>query len=215
MKKIVSLLLVLMLFAGCAFAQTPAATRPSVTVADVVIPSAGVVGEVTLVITLNNVQPETKEQKVVEEIVVHVQEKPVVEYFTEEVIVQVAQYLPPEVKTESLVMDEIFVMDVQNYETAYGDVEARFQFVTQYKDNTPLVAMVGIMNEDGTITWIPMQATVVEGMVSIAFTQDVLEIVNGGNQVIMALLRADEVDGEAPPEMAAPVEAAAAEMPAN
>lgn len=196
MKKIISMLLALMLIASCALAQTPA--RPSVTVADVVIPSAEVVGEVTLVISLNDVQPETREQEVVEEIIEHVQEKPLAEFFTEEAISAAVEYLPPAVKIESLVMDEIFVMDVQNYETHYGDVEARFQFVTEYKDNTPLVAMVGIMNEDGAITWIPMQATVVEGMVSIAFTQEVLEIVNAGShRVVMALLRAEEEAAEA------------------
>jgi len=73
MKKIISMLLVLAMFAGCAYAAE--AVRPSVTVADVVIPAGITAGETTLVIALNDVKIETQEQKVVEEIIVNIQEK--------------------------------------------------------------------------------------------------------------------------------------------
>lgn len=193
MKKFVCLLVALMMLASCAFAQEM--TRPSVTVADVVIPTNPEVnvGEITLVISLLNVQPETKEQVVVDKIVEHVQEKPIVELFTEETVAAVVEKLPETVQASNLVMDEIFVMNVENYETAYGDVETRFQFVTDYEEDTVLVAMIGVIGEDGNIIWIPMDALVVEGMVNIVFTQEILELVQSGNEnVIMALLRADE-----------------------
>lgn len=196
MKKIVSVLLVVLLIASCALAEAANPARPSMTVATVVTPAGSAVAAEGLVITLNNLKPETKEQKVLEEIAVFVEEKPVVEYFGEEAMAAVVEILPETVATEKLVLDEIFVLDVEGYDSGFGDVEAVFEFATTYEDDTVLVVMVGIMPEDGTegeIIWVPLQASVKDGKVNVSFTQDVLEAVQGNSgRVVLSLLRADE-----------------------
>lgn len=197
MKKIASMLLVMLLILSCACAEGAAKVRPSVTIADVVLPENVEVSGVGIVISLNEVQPETKEQVVLNEIIEVVKERPITEYFGTEVIAAVETFIPETAEVKNLVMDEIFVLNVEGYDDAYGNVEAVFEFVTSYREDTVLVAMVGILPyegaEDDEIVWIPMQANVVDGKVKVAFTQEVLEVVqSGSNRVVFSLLRVED-----------------------
>lgn len=136
-----------------------------------------------------------------------VEEKPVAEYFGEEVMAQAVAQLPEELATtmatESLVIDEFFALGQQNYEEDYGDITAAFEFATSYEDNTLLVALVGILPtvEEGVeidqsaIVWIPLPAVANGGLVEINFTQDVMLQLDQNN-CVLALLRAEELPAE-------------------
>lgn len=175
-RMIASFLIVVMLMSVCAFAETAA---PSVTISQVIIPTGKVEVAEDFKVTLKVVEKGTKEEKVFEKIqnVVTVAEKPVAEYFGEEVMTAaveviaaaVANVLAEKIEsgalesgafafdafdaetfdTSSLVMDEFFMLSEENYDAEYGDVTAVFEFVTPYEDDALLIAMVGILpNEE-------------------------------------------------------------------
>jgi len=108
-------------------------------------------------------------------------------------------------------MDEFFPLKEEGYATEYGDVEAIFEFLTVYEDETVLVALVGILptddeiaaaeaaleegeelDEQALIAWYPQNAVVEEGKVRITFTEDVLTLL-ADHDAVMALLRGDEI----------------------
>jgi len=194
MKKTMIWMLALMLC--CVFAAHGAAEAvPSVTVEAVTKVEAAIVttagtevaeeDEVTMAIVLN--EPTIKEQQVFEEISAHVETMPIVEYFAPEVIEQAVAVLPEGKAVEELKMHEFYAVDTINYEETYGDVEAVFEFATTYEEGKTFVAMIGIISENGEITWMPMSAEVVDGKVKILFTQEVLMLL-AENEAVCALL---------------------------
>lgn len=212
-KKIISILLVLVMLAMnvCAIAEETAPV-PSITLGEVAAPE-GVTYEETFVVYVTPVAEETKEAVVLEKIASFVTETeaPVVTYFPEETVTAVAEYLPEEFDAETLVMDEFFPLKEEGYTAEYGDVEAVFEFLTVYEDETVLVALVGILptddeiaaaeaaleegeelDEQALIAWYPQNAVVEEGKVRITFTEDVLTLL-ADHDAVMALLRGDEI----------------------
>lgn len=201
-RTIASLLIAVLLMSVCAFAETAA---PSVTISQVIVPVGDVEIAENFVVALTPVAEETQEKKVFDEIAAFVAEEPIATYFGEEVMTTAAAYLPEEFDANTLVMDEFFVLTEENYDVAYGDVAATFEFVTPYEDGAVLLAMVGILPaeadaeateaEEAAITWIPLQAVVSEGKVQVSFTQEILEMLKD-NKCVCALLRADTVETE-------------------
>lgn len=140
---------------------------------------------VSLVVELK--EPTVKAAKVLDEIAVHVETAPVTQYFAPEVVTEVKKIIPVAAKVEELKVHEFYEVNTANYAEAYGDVEATFEFATQYEDGKSFVAMIGIIGEDGEVTWMPMNAEVVDGKVKILFTQEVLLLLEQ-NEAVCALL---------------------------
>lgn len=93
----------------------------------------------------------------------------------------------PAVQAANLKLDEAFPISVANYSGAYGDVTVTLRLTKTYADGDVVVAMVGIIGADGTITWTPVEATVVNGEVAVTFPQAVLEAA-AGSEVVVAML---------------------------
>lgn len=190
-KTMIWMMALLLCFAVAAHGAAEAV--PSVTVEAVTKVEAAIVTtagteateEVTMAIVLN--EPTVKEQQVLEEITAHAENTPVVEYFAPEVIEKAVAVLPEGKAVEELKMHEFYAVDTINYEEAYGDVEAVFEFATTYEEGKTFVAMIGIISETGEITWMPMSAEVVDGKVKILFTQEVLTLL-AENEAVCALL---------------------------
>ena len=91
------------------------------------------------------------------------------------------------VDVSKLTLDEAFPLTVADYDVSFGDITVTMSLAKQYADGDVVVALVGIVNADGTITWTPVQATVVEGELAITFTQDILGAA-GTNELVFALL---------------------------
>lgn len=193
-NAIIMLLVIAMLalpFGACAEQAVPSITISDVVnVVDTVATASGV--EVSEGFLVELTEKSEQAEAVFSEVMNVVQQnKPVVEFFGEEVIANaIAEVkLPVEVKSENLKLDEFFTLNVANYEEVYNDVEVVFEFVTQYKEETTLLAMVGIITADG-IVWIPLQAEVIDGQVKVLFTQDVLQKVMV-SEAVFSLLRAE------------------------
>lgn len=99
---------------------------------------------------------------------------PVVQYFDQSVQDALAPLLPEGFDATSLSLNEFVPIQVNGYDSAYGDVAFFFEFPTGYAEGQPLVALLGIQGDAG-VTWFALKAEVVEGLVKIYFTQDVLE----------------------------------------
>jgi len=178
----------------------------SVTVVEIVVPTTGeVVAAEDFSVYLPPLEEETVEHQVFEEIktFVEVEAAPVIQYFPEETVAAIVEKLPETVVVENMQMDEFFPLKEVGYDEAIGDVEVEFQFVTEYKDEDVVIALVGVpvevVNEDGEIEiqikWTPVETRIVEGKVKIIFPVDVLKEVQQGN-AMLALLR----EGEPLPE---------------
>lgn len=115
----------------------------------------------------------------------------VIEYYAPEVMESVAQIVPEGTDMAALTLHEFYTVDVINYSESENDVEAVFEFATQYEEGMLLVAMIGILPEggEGEIVWMPLNAQVVEGKVKILFTKEVLDLISAG-EAVCALLGA-------------------------
>ena len=98
------------------------------------------------------------------------------------------EMLPEGVDLASLQMDEFFKIVSWGYDSSYGDVDALFDFMTDYPDGTILVAVVGII-ENENVTWTPVTAVAENKLVRVTFTKEVLEKIQD-NKAILTLLRA-------------------------
>ena len=146
-------------------------------------------------LTLNVLNPEMPFYALLEEIAAHVQEAPISAYLGEEAMAAALPLLPEDCDPAALVLDELYEMVVSGYDAAYGDIDAAFEFVTEYPEDTVLLAAAGVLpgaNDagDAAVLWLPMQAGVSEGQVCIRLPQQVLETANAGeNTIAFALLR--------------------------
>jgi len=201
-KRIVSIMLVLAMLAcaACAFAAESKAV-PSITVGQLVAPvvsntETAVKYDESFAIFVKPVAEESKQAVVLQEITAVVEaQAPVVTFFNEEVVATVAEMLPEETDLSTLVMDEFFPLEVEGYVNEYGDVTAAFEFVTEYEDETVLIVLVGVLPNEGDpeaeIVWYPIEATVAEGKVYIAFTEEILAQM-ADREAVMTVLRAEE-----------------------
>lgn len=205
-KNIICVVLAMvMMLSFCAFAEEVAV--PSVTLGALVAP-AGVTYEEGFTVYVTPVAEDSQEKVVLDEIVAFVETAPVAEYFGEETMAAAAAYLPENVDAATLQLDEFFPLKEEGYVAEYGDVEAVFEFMTEYEDNSALIAMVGILPVEGEteITWLPMAAEAVEGKVKIVFTQEVMEML-AEREAVMAILRAEAVETVETVEVVEAVEA--------
>jgi len=161
----------------------------SVTIAELVKPADTTYDE-GFTVFVTTLKPETTQMVVFEELAESAKDgQSAEEYFGEEVMKAASAVVAEGVELANLQLDEFFPIEVAGYQAEYGAVEATFQFATEYAEGTVLVAMVGIVAADGTVTWIPLRAEVVEGKVQIAFTEEALEKM-AENNTVLALLRA-------------------------
>lgn len=192
-KKLVCLALALLLTLGTT--SLAFATVPSKTTSDLVKP-VGVVsatGE-PLPVAVSVPPPEAAQAatETLASIAAFVQQGgSLVKFFDQTVQDAITSLLPVGINAESLTMNEFLPIKIADYDAAYGDITVSFEFATEYVDGQPIVAMVGI-KEGETVTWYAQKAEVVEGVVRIYFTQDVLEKMQTGD-VMLAIL-----SGEAP-----------------
>lgn len=199
-KNIVCVVLAMvMMLSFCAFAEEVAV--PSVTLGALTAPE-GVTYEEGFTVYVTPVAEDSQEKVVLDEIVAFVETATVAEYFGEETMTAAAAYLPEELDVAALQLDEFFPLEQEGYNAEYGDVEAVFEFLTEYEDDTTLIAMVGILPVEGEvdetgaevgITWLPMAAEAVEGKVKITFTQEMFEKM-ADREAVIAILRADAVE---------------------
>ena len=132
---------------------------------------------------------------------------PIVELFDEDVQKAIEEKLPEETDLETLEMNELIPLIVENYEEEYGDVEVVIHFPTDYNEDQDLVAMLGCFTEanvdeeagkDG-YEWFALEAealedevkedgTVEDGGVKITFTQDALEAAEAADARLLGIL---------------------------
>lgn len=195
----VILALVMMLTMSCVYAEQMEAAVPSKTVADLTV-ADGVAADPSVSVVVSVVEPETQEAQVFEAIDAVAETGSVVEYFEPITRLAIVTMMPENTDLSNLTMDEFFALDQEGYTAENGDLTATFEFVAPYEEETLLVAMVGLLPkaeaeetenaEEAAITWIPQQATVVDGKVQIIFTQEVLTLMQE-QEAVLALLRVD------------------------
>lgn len=126
------------------------------------------------------------------------QKMPVVSFFNEEVVSEIRAALPEGVDLDSLSMDEFAPLGAISYNGEYGDVAVTFQFATEYVDGQNIVALVGIssgLDEAGnqTVEWHALKAEVVDGLVVVHFTTEVL-LKMEQSEAMIAILSEDIAD---------------------
>ena len=103
-------------------------------------------------------------------------------YFAEDVQQEIAK----NIKSETVVAYEATPVAAKNYTEADGEVEADFQFATQYADDADVVVVVGFEGEGG-ITWTAKKATVVGGVVRVLFTAEEMVRMNAQQALVVVL----------------------------
>ena len=109
-------------------------------------------------------------------------------FFGQEAMDAVSAKLPTSMNVADLKLAELSSLSFSNYDAACGDVIVSIMPAAQYSDGDTVVVLVYVM-VDGQMTWVPMDAMVVNGEVSITFTQDVLTAVGDG-ELVFALMSA-------------------------
>lgn len=89
------------------------------------------------------------------------------------------------VNLDTLVLNEFISVNLEGVGSGNKD----FTFATPFKNNAKVVAVLGILNADGSVTWIPLKATVANGVVKINFTKAALAAA-AGHQLFLAVLSA-------------------------
>ena len=182
-KKLTCMILMLvMMVTCCAFAED-AAPVPSITVVEIVLPADVVVNEeAPLVLNVKQVEPESVEKVIMDEIIEVVQapEASVATYFNEETKAAITEVLNEvlaeiltetlpegataelpegvEIKLEDFQIDEFVAMNLEGYVAEYGEVEAEFAFTTEYVEEDILIVMIGIMPTEEEIAALETEA---------------------------------------------------------
>lgn len=189
-RKVISFLLALamLLTASLACAEAVPSAKVPTAVVSVALKGSGDVAIAEDFAIAEAANSETA-AKLLEEIAEYVKEGSVANYFGEEPMAAAAEYLPAGIDVATMQLDEFFSVEVANYDVAYGEIVATFEFATVYEDDAVLLAMVGIVTED-SIEWTPLQTAVNEGKVEVTLTQEILEAMMNG-EAVLALLRAE------------------------
>lgn len=111
-------------------------------------------------------------------------------FFGEDALEKIKVKLPEGITVEQLAVNELVTAYVKNYEEGMGDVIVSFTFATQYQDDQTLVAVIGVFDADGNVTWYVLDTKVEDGLVLITFPVDVLKILNG-QAFALAILSAE------------------------
>jgi len=100
-------------------------------------------------------------------------------FFDDGVKGQIISKFPEGTDPETLQMNEFVTIEGFNYTNTIGDQPVTFSFATNYTSEQTLVAAVAIFNSDGTVAeWVVLDATVVDGKVTITFPQSILELLS-------------------------------------
>lgn len=189
-KRFISMLLALLfVLTGFAFAEQAA---PSVTV-DSLITVTGAVSTSGAILPESfklAVAPKSETAlKLTSEIDEAAKAAPVINYFGAETAISVAAKLPEGVSADTLKLAELTTITVSEYDESYADVVVTIAAAAEYADDTTVVVLVGVVTDDA-IVWIPLDAVVVDGQISVVFTQDVLTAA-ADSELVFALLTAE------------------------
>ncbi len=191
MKKRLSILLAVVLVLS--MSSVALATVPSKTTADLVkvIGVASSTGAALPVkVTIPTPEKSTVANDELMAIVTYTKQSgtSLVSYFGQVVQDEIKALMPEGFGLDKLTMNEFLPLTLVDYKPEYSDLVCSFTFATVYTDGQPIVAMIGIKNES-TVTWFVQKAEVVNGMVSISFTQDVLtKIQDAKGDFVLAIL---------------------------
>jgi len=116
-------------------------------------------------------------------------QQPAAQYFSDEVQQMIAEKLPETVAADNLVVNEIVPLVMANYDSAYGDVTTEFTFATEYVEGETVVVLLGLIDVDGNIEWVAVDAVAVEGGgLAVTFPQDVLLQMEQATDIMMVVL---------------------------
>lgn len=194
MKKfltVVCLLCMLLTATTALAASVPSKTADDLTNVEITETETGVVADPSFAVTV--VEPtETVSAKVTEMQEFAAKEKPVVEFFPAEVQQEIVAVLPEEAAAAELIAYELVPVSVENYDETYGDVAISFEFATVFPEESEVIVLLGLPKaevaegEDPT-EWIVKVGTVVEGKISILFTQEELVRMAEGEALMVVL----------------------------
>lgn len=189
-RKLISLVLVLALvmMASVALAAVPSKTTADLVKTGAIVSESGAVlpSDFTVSVAAESIAANTELAKILA--FVTAKNEPVANYFNDDVKAEIIKLLPAGTDLSKLVMNEFFPIDAIKYDASYGNIAVTFQCATVYKDGQNIVALLGIVNDsDASVTWMPLQAEVVNGNVVIHFTQEALLAMANGNAMIAIL----------------------------
>lgn len=191
-KKLLGIILALVMVFSMTQALAQAATVPSKTtqdmasVASLVSAETGIALPASFQVALQ--APSIAAEQVLADLFAFTQTAPPASYFPEEVRIELAKLLPEWVDVNTLALNEFVTLGVIDYDEAYGDVIISFEFATEYADGQPIVALVGVKQDDSEdIVWTALQAEVVDGLVKIHFTKEVLLLLKTGEAMLAIL----------------------------
>lgn len=133
------------------------------------------------------------------------------EVFGKKVLDLIAELLPEGYDIEKVNLDELVVMTALNYNEAFGDVKATFEFATEYEEDDEVIAIVGVYDDKvleaeesedddeefkDEANWMPLEAEVVKGKdgknkVKVNFTKESLSEI-GEKPFALGILKADK-----------------------
>ena len=87
---------------------------------------------------------------------------------------------------DQLIMSEFVSLGIGIYEEKYGDVTGLFQFPTEFEDTQTALAVVGYMDDEGTMVWQPLETEIVDGSLQIVFPMELMQVI--GQSAVLAVL---------------------------
>jgi len=96
-----------------------------------------------------------------------------IRYF-DEVTIHEAALMLNDVDVDTLIPYEVTQVMVRNYQEPYGDVMAKFSFPTPFEEGQQMVALIGMPDNEGAFSWMPLHAEVKDEYVEITFSSSVL-----------------------------------------
>jgi len=173
-------------------ASKPAAQSPTVPTPALTEPQPTSEATPTYSFYLRNVEASRQSDSfkaLFRDILEFVQNNNAIDFFGEEAQFAALEFLPSGTDLAGLKLDEFEQIESDNYSVSMGDVDATFEFPTQYKQGDVLLALAGVKDGD-KVTWTPLKTEVTtDGRVTITFTQECVLSLQG-RVCALALLRA-------------------------
>ena len=201
MKKVLIVLVMITLLMTGAVAcaeELPSPTIPTTVTAEI----TGANGEATDGFEVYLVAETEISTELVNQIQTFVQTDSVINFFGTDVLEKTVEFLPENYEAENLMLAELYTLTDENYSAAFGEVEAKFVFATQYTEDDVLLGMVGFVDDafaasdseeasetEAAIEWIPVPTAVNEGNVAVTLSQEVLQRIADGESAVFVLLQ--------------------------